>query len=295
MKRYRKILCAVLALAMLLPAAVWAVQRLPHLSLTVGAGSVAAGEPFTVEVPCRAMEVCSYTGGFSFDTALLEVVSVTKGDAPVYGGAMVSGVSTAEEANQSGKVGCYAVHPEEGNYAGGTLMTVTFRAKAAGTAELRPYEDVDGKEAFLGLTGETYVVLTAAEGTVPVGDVNGSGVTDVVDMQSLFTYLSTGEKESALDGEAFAAAADLNGDDVINILDYQALYELVRGVPRTDVPDGTGEEPTLSGEAPPVVAAELATPGDLTPLEVPEVPEETAADTAAETAEESRPEEEQET
>lgn len=262
MKRYRRILCAAVALVMLIPAAVWAAQRLPHLSLTVGAGSVAAGEPFTVEVPCRAMEVCSYTGGFSFNTALLEVVSVTKGDAPVYGGAMVSGVSTAEEANQSGKVGCYAVHPEEGNYAGGTLMTVTFRAKAAGTAELRPYEDVDGKEAFLGLTGETYVVLTAAEGTVPVGDVNGSGVTDAVDMQSLYTYLSTGTKEGILDDEAFMAACDCNSDGNVNILDYQALYELVRGVPRTE----PGEEPVLTASPAvdtPASPTEFGSPTDL--------------------------------
>ena len=254
MKRYRRILCAVLALVMLLPAAVWAAQRLPHLYVSIPAKSIAVGEEFTVEVPCRAMKVCSYTGGFSFDTEFLEVVSVTQGEAPVYTDAVVSGVSTAEEANQSGTVGCYAVHAEEGNYAQGTLMTVTFRAKAAASAELKPYEDFDGEEPFWGFTGETYVVLTAAPGTTPRGDVNGSGVTDVTDMQSLFTYLSTGTKEGTLDDDAFKAAADVNGDEDINILDFQALYEQVRGVPRYG--DSTIDiEPSRTGAAAPETAA----------------------------------------
>ena len=51
-----------------------------------------------------------------------------------------------------------------------------------------------------------------------------------VDMQNLFTYLSTGVMEGALGGdeEAYRAAADVNGDGAVDILDYQALYTTIR-------------------------------------------------------------------
>ena len=69
---------------------------------------------------------------------------------------------------------------------------------------------------------------------VRFGDVNGDGApvssTDgALDLQCLFTYLSTSRRTGALssDPDYFDAAADVNGSGTVDILDYQALYEMV--------------------------------------------------------------------
>ena len=63
-----------------------------------------------------------------------------------------------------------------------------------------------------------------------MGDLNGNGLRGVEDMQSLYTFLSTGSTtESAFaDRDDFLAMADINGDGSVNILDYQYLYETVK-------------------------------------------------------------------
>ena len=67
------------------------------------------------------------------------------------------------------------------------------------------------------------------------GDLDGNGRLDAVDMQNLFTYLSTGVMEGALgsDEAAYRAAADVNGDGAVDILDYQALYTAIKAKKET--------------------------------------------------------------
>ena len=59
-------------------------------------------------------------------------------------------------------------------------------------------------------------------------DLNGDGTVNVTDLQSLYTFLSTGTKESSRSDDEFADVIDVNGDDSVNILDYQALYEIIK-------------------------------------------------------------------
>ena len=62
-----------------------------------------------------------------------------------------------------------------------------------------------------------------------VGDLNGDGKVDTLDMQALYENLSTGRTtEKLADKDDFRLLADCNGDDEVNILDYQKLYQGIK-------------------------------------------------------------------
>ena len=62
-----------------------------------------------------------------------------------------------------------------------------------------------------------------------VGDLNGDGAVDTLDMQALYENLSTGRTtEKLADKDDFRLLADCNGDGAVNILDYQKLYQDIK-------------------------------------------------------------------
>ena len=62
-----------------------------------------------------------------------------------------------------------------------------------------------------------------------VGDLNGDGKADELDMQALYENLSTGRTtEKLADKDDFRLLADCNGDGAVNILDYQKLYQDIK-------------------------------------------------------------------
>ena len=62
-----------------------------------------------------------------------------------------------------------------------------------------------------------------------VGDLNGDGAVDTLDMQALYENLSTGRTtEKLADKDDFRPLADYNGDGEANILDYQKLYQDIK-------------------------------------------------------------------
>lgn len=62
-----------------------------------------------------------------------------------------------------------------------------------------------------------------------VGDLNGDGAVDTLDMQALYENLSTGRTtEKLVDKDDFRLLADCNGDGAVNILDYQKLYQGIK-------------------------------------------------------------------
>ena len=62
-----------------------------------------------------------------------------------------------------------------------------------------------------------------------VGDLNGDGAVDTLDMQALYENLSTGRTtEKLADKDDFRPLADYNGDGAVNILDYQKLYQDIK-------------------------------------------------------------------
>ena len=62
-----------------------------------------------------------------------------------------------------------------------------------------------------------------------VGDLNGDGAVDTLDMQALYENLSTGRTtEKLADKDDFRLLADCNGDGEVNILDHQKLYQGIK-------------------------------------------------------------------
>lgn len=62
-----------------------------------------------------------------------------------------------------------------------------------------------------------------------VGDLNGDGAVDTLDMQALYENLSTGRTtEKLADNDDFRLLADCNGDGAVNILDYQKIYQDIK-------------------------------------------------------------------
>ena len=62
-----------------------------------------------------------------------------------------------------------------------------------------------------------------------VGDLNGDGAVDTLDMQALYENLSTGHTtEKLADKDDFRLLADCNGDGEVNILDYQKIYQDIK-------------------------------------------------------------------
>lgn len=62
-----------------------------------------------------------------------------------------------------------------------------------------------------------------------VGDLNGDGEVNALDMQALYENLSTGSTtEKLADEDDFRLLADCNGDGEVNILDYQKIYQDIK-------------------------------------------------------------------
>ena len=64
-------------------------------------------------------------------------------------------------------------------------------------------------------------------------DLNGDDSVDILDVQVLYAYLTTGvfsASDTSLDEDTFLKWADINGDGAIDVYDLQALYEIVCGI-----------------------------------------------------------------
>lgn len=64
-------------------------------------------------------------------------------------------------------------------------------------------------------------------------DLNGDDSVDILDVQVLYAYLTTGvfsASDTSLDEDTFLKWADINGDELIDVYDLQALYEIVCGI-----------------------------------------------------------------
>lgn len=199
----------------------------PNLSLTLSKSKVKVGDTFTATLTNKGMNIISIIAQMRFNKDVLEVVSITEneGYANLASGAAVKVRPTVDEANTNGVVGMSIVNTAESWYPAKDIVTVTFKAKAAGEGWFKVDESTDGKDGTNGYLSDAIVKSVVIEKPAYVlGDVNEDGKVNMTDVNRLFRY--TTRKEISLT-EAQLAAADVTGDGKVNITDVNRLFKFV--------------------------------------------------------------------
>lgn len=199
----------------------------PNLSLTLSASKVKVGDTFTATLSNKKMSIISFISQIRFNKDVLEVVSITEseGYTNLASGAKTAVITTVADANDRGVVGISVAKTEETTYPVKDIVTVTFKAKAAGDGWFKVDESTDGKDGTNGYLSDAIVKSVVIEKPAYVlGDVNEDGKVNMTDVNRLFRY--TTRKEISLT-EAQLAAADVTGDGKVNITDVNRLFKFV--------------------------------------------------------------------
>ena len=151
----------------------------PNLSLTLSKSNVKVGDTFTATLSNKKMSIISFISQIRFNKDVLEVVSITEneGYTNLASGAKTAVITTVADANDRGVVGISVAKTEETTYPVKDIVTVTFKAKAAGNTAISLYEDSDGTNGYRGdISGGTVMVEAAAVTGVTVsGTVKSYG------------------------------------------------------------------------------------------------------------------------
>lgn len=120
----------------------------PNLSLTLSKSNVNVGDTFTATLSNKKMSIISFISQIRFNKDVLEVVSITEseGYTNLASGAKTAVITTVADANDRGVVGISVAKTEETTYPVKDIVTVTFKAKAAGEGWFELYESTDGTD-----------------------------------------------------------------------------------------------------------------------------------------------------
>ena len=171
------------------------------------------GDTFTVELNAENVsDLAGWQFNIAFDRTVLEAIEVNEGDfLKTGGGATFFQRGTID--NRLGKIrGLSAARLSEDGVSGtGTLLSVTFTAKAAGQTQMRldnfQLASITGKPIDAG----PHEVVITVEGEHTTGDVNRDGQVSILDMVLVARHFG---KTVPANSEV-----DINGDGVINVLD----------------------------------------------------------------------------
>ena len=165
----------------------------PNLSLALSAIKVKVGDTFTATLSNKKMSIISFISQIRFNKAVLEVVSITEseGYTNLASGAKTAVITTVADANDRGVVGISVAKTEETTYPVKDIVTVTFKAKAAGDGWFKVDESTDGKDGTNGYLSDAIVKSVVIEKPAYVlGDVNGDGKVSSGDLQFLERHLA---------------------------------------------------------------------------------------------------------
>ncbi len=185
----------------------------PSVDYTFSESNIHAGDTFTLDLSVRnVIDLAGWQFDISFDPAALEAVEVNEGDFLKSGG----GATFFQEGaidNTTGKItGLNATRfNEDGATGSGTLLSVTFLAKAEGETRLALDNFQFGSTIGEPITAGPHEVVITIEGQLVTGDVNRDGQVNVLDMIRVSRHF--GEDASV------NPQADVNRDGIINIQD----------------------------------------------------------------------------
>lgn len=198
----------------------------PNLSLALSKRNVKVGDTFTATLSNKGMNIISIIAQMRFNKDVLEVVSITEneGYTNLASGAAVKVRPTVDEANTNGVVGMSIANTAESWYPAKDIVTVTFKAKAAGEGWFELYESTDGTDGCESdISGGTVTVEAA---TYLYGDIDGNGEVDLYDATLIMRYavgLIT------LD-DAAVARGNVSGDTLTDLYDATLIQRYAVGI-----------------------------------------------------------------
>ena len=185
----------------------------PGVAYTFSQENIHVGDTFTLDLSARnVIDLAGWQFDIAFDPAVLEAVEVNEGDFLKAEG----GTTFFEKGiikNATGKITklSSARLNEEGISGTGTLLSVTFTAKASGETRLSLHNFQLGSVPGEVINAGPHEVAFTIEEQLTTGDVNRDGQVSVLDLILVSRHL--GEDASA------TPQADVNNDGEINIQD----------------------------------------------------------------------------
>ena len=191
-----------------------------RFSFSTDATQVKVDDTFTVQLKAENVsDLAGWQGDITFDPAVLKVNNVREGSFLKQGGGRTHFLKGSID-NTTGKItDVGSARISEGGASGeGTLLSVTFIAKANGESRLSLRKFQAGSSL-----GETIfsrppdIVITVEARAYPAWDVNQDGRVNIQDLILVAQHL--GEDASV------APKSDINGDGTINVLDLVVVAQ----------------------------------------------------------------------
>ncbi len=184
-----------------------------RFSLSTDTTSVHLGDTFTLRLSAKDVaDLAGWQSDIAFDPAVLEAIEVNEGDfLKAKGGDTFFPGGTID--NAAGKIiGLSTARFGDGVSGSGTLLSITFTAKATGEARVTFDNFFAGSGSGDVLSSEgPQIVITVEDRAFPAWDVNQDGQVNVLDLIVVAQLLGS-------DGSV-NRHADVNGDGTINVLD----------------------------------------------------------------------------
>ena len=189
----------------------------PRLEHTFSAPTLHAGDTFTLALSATDVyDLAGWQFDITFDPSVLEVLEVKEGEFLKTGGETTF-FQKGSIDNVTGKITklSSARLSEAGVSGTGTLLSITFIAKAGGETQLSLHNVQLGVITGQIITDEPHEVFLTIEGQLVIGDVNRDGEVSILDMIQVAGYLGA---DASANPEA-----DVNDDGVVSILDLIAV------------------------------------------------------------------------
>ena len=214
-------------------------------SLSTNATPILFGDTFILRLSAEKIDdLAGWQTDITFDPEVLEAIEVNEGDFLKSGGEGTFFLRGTID-NKAGKItGISAARLSGGVNGTGTLLLVTFTAKAVGDTRITLGNLQAGNSSTEAIPlAVPDIVITIGAGAFPAWDVNQDGQVNVLDLIAVAQHLGTAASANR--------QADVNGDGTINVLDLIAVAQHLGESTNSAAPssiatiDGLGLNPAM--------------------------------------------------